>query len=383
MKLAKNKTDRTFGVEIEFTTNGSRTQSEVAARVNSAFRSIDIVSEGWNHDTRNHWKIVTDSSCGFELVSPILSGSDGLKEAQKVINALSNVDGVMVNRSCGIHVHVGCNDITKTGMINTLVHYAKNELLIESVLAPSRRATSRWANSLLDARMGSALSIRNGEPHGSIDEFKAWLETFETCNDIVHAFQNRYGNMDRYRTVNVQAWNRQRTIEFRQHGGSLDSTKILTWVLFLLNTVEKCMATDKLVSCNIKQDPKKAFKQLFGESKVVYDYMLKRAIHFGYDCYGTPNVVEVKRTWVDDTNKWKVVEMTNGTFNVQQNLSSNNRHNADTWVDVNSNRKILNMLTGNTEVKTTRQLGTMLFNAITHNDSECEQGVCNACEQGN
>ena len=70
------------GIEIEFTTNGNTSQQEVARRVNQAFRNVDVVMEGYNHNTRDHWKIITDSTCGLELVSPILKGKKGLKEAQ-------------------------------------------------------------------------------------------------------------------------------------------------------------------------------------------------------------------------------------------------------------------------------------------------------------
>ena len=50
-------TNRKFGVEIEFNTlrNGV-----VADLQNTA--NVDIVVERWNTTTRNHWKVITDSS---------------------------------------------------------------------------------------------------------------------------------------------------------------------------------------------------------------------------------------------------------------------------------------------------------------------------------
>lgn len=62
-----------FGVEIE-AYNCSR--ERLARELQDA--GIQVSVEGYNHDARNHWKLVTDSSLEgrdtFELVSPILVG---------------------------------------------------------------------------------------------------------------------------------------------------------------------------------------------------------------------------------------------------------------------------------------------------------------------
>ena len=343
--LAKVKSERTFGIEVEFINNSGMSKDQVTSKLNSAFRSIVIESEGYNHTTVGHWKVVTDSSCGLELVSPILTGSKGLKQAQRVIDTLSSIEGVEVNRSCGIHVHVGCDDITVQGMRNVLLHYAKNSDIISSVLAPSRR-NGRWAHSLVGS-------------HGfeSLTALKEALDNCTTCREIV----SRMGG--RYKTVNVQCWSRQRTIEFRQHGGSLDSYKILNWVVFLLNTVEKQMTASK-VSLNVSDNGVKAFKQVFGESKVVYDYMLGRANHFGFNMFGQVETVEQLRNFTCediDGNEYKVIEMSNGAINVLVND-----------VPTNSNRTVLKDLLVRLDIElpqvlpskahqTARQLGKSLF----------------------
>jgi len=344
--LAKVKSERTFGIEIEFITDGTNSQSQIAQELNRAFRSVTIESEGWNHTTRDHWKIVTDSSCGLELVSPILTGSKGLKQAQRVIDTLSMIEGVTVNRSCGIHVHVGCADITANGMKNVILQYAKNERLINSVLAPSRRDT-RWARQL----------VGNNSRYTDMNSLKTALDGADTCTQIISLMSGRY------QTVNVQCWNRQRTVEFRQHGGSLDSEKIMNWVVFLLNTVEKCMKSNK-ISLTVNENQVKAFKQCFGESKVVYDFMLGRAKHFGFDCYGEVETVEQLRYFScegEDGNMYKVQMMSNGAYIVQVN-----------GIQSDSNRTVLKDLLVSLDItlpnilpskahQTARQLGKQLF----------------------
>ena len=68
-------TGRHFGIEIE--TAGIT--KERAAKV-LRLVGLQVAIEGYNHTTRNHWKIVSDASVqgGFEVVSPVLHGEDGL-----------------------------------------------------------------------------------------------------------------------------------------------------------------------------------------------------------------------------------------------------------------------------------------------------------------
>lgn len=339
MKLAKLTSARTFGIEIEFNNQSNLTQSQLANHINSKFRRLECLSESYNHNTNAHWKIVTDSTCGLELVSPILSGQQGMKEAQDVIDTLHSVEGVQVNRSCGIHVHVGCEDITPQGMKNVIIQYAKNETLINSVLAPSRRDT-RWARQIVGNEHTGRFT--------TIQALKTMLDGQTTCSDII---QNMGG---RYNTVNVQCWNRQRTIEFRQHGGSLDSEKILSWAHFLINTVEKCM-TETPVKTTIRTNPEQAFKQLFGNSKIVYDFMLGRANHFGFTQYGQVKEVSVVTRWEavceEEAILYTVNKLSNGGFEVKADGNA-----------VGSVKQTLRGLLGIVDSgETTRQLGNLLL----------------------
>ena len=71
--------NRKFGIEIE-AYNCSRERLARELRESG----IEVVVEGYNHTTRPHWKLVTDSSLNgndtFVLVSPILFCYYGLRE---------------------------------------------------------------------------------------------------------------------------------------------------------------------------------------------------------------------------------------------------------------------------------------------------------------
>lgn len=100
--------DRPFGLEIELIHPDAR---EVRYAMNAAGLSCE--REDYNHTTRSYWKIVPDGSVahGFEVVSPILRGSEGRRQARIAYQALRDA-GASVDRSCGLHVHLEATDLT-------------------------------------------------------------------------------------------------------------------------------------------------------------------------------------------------------------------------------------------------------------------------------
>lgn len=201
----------TFGVEIECV-HANRTALVEAGRTNG----VDIHSEGYNHtDNKKYFKIVRDASVGGdvdpnEVVSPVLGGNqNGLATLKKAIRSLDAV-GARVNRTCGLHVHIGADKLTGEQYVNVFKNYQKLEKLIDSFMAESRRGDCRWAHS--------------------IQRFD-----FRYCHNVLNV-QNVM-DCDRYHKVNPMSYNRHRTIEFRQHQGSTSFEKISMWVKFCAKLV--------------------------------------------------------------------------------------------------------------------------------------------------
>jgi hypothetical protein len=216
-------TNRTFGVEIECI-GVSQTTALDALRA----AGVNAEIESYNHNTRTHWKITYDSSVsgpggmpGIEVVSPVLSGPEGLAELRKVADAL-NAAGATANRTCGLHVHVGTTDLTIDDIKTIVKRYTTFENVIDTFMPNSRRGDNntytksmrRWA-----ACEGSRL---------------------EACESL-SALRSSY--FDRYYKINLAAFVRQGTIEFRQHSGTVSAEKITNWVLFVLNFVEQSRVT--------------------------------------------------------------------------------------------------------------------------------------------
>jgi len=201
----------TFGVEIECYNVIRQDLIE-----NATANGLQIRSEGYNHaDNRHYYKIVSDSSLQGEntneVVSPILKGKKGLQSLETLCGSLSAIDA-RVNRSCGLHVHIGAERMSDEHYCRLVRNYQKIEKAIDSFMPTSRRANnSRWCHTL-----------------EGID-----FSACTTKGAIARAM-----NYDRYYKVNAEAYDRHRTIEFRQHSGTTDYEKISNWVLFLAKLVE-------------------------------------------------------------------------------------------------------------------------------------------------
>lgn len=184
---------------------------------------ISAEIESYNHSVRSHWKITTDSSVsdgrgmpGIEVVSPILRGEAGLAELRKVADAL-NVAGATANRSCGLHVHVGADDLSLEDIKTVVRRYTAFESVIDTFMPQSRRGD-------------------NNTFCKSMSRWSTWEGHRLTGCDTLSQLRSSY--FDRYYKINLAAFIRQGTLEFRQHSGTVQADKITNWVRFVVNFVE-------------------------------------------------------------------------------------------------------------------------------------------------
>lgn len=220
-----------FGVEVEFF---GKTRHEVASALNA--RGINAYVEGYNHETRGYWKLVTDSSVtntgcdtsnGNEIVSPILYGEDGLKQLAIVLEVMNSL-GCKVDKTCGVHVHHDISDLNIEQIKNVYRLYSKYENVINLMMPESRR-NKRWAKKIGQFEMARVEQA---------------TDTRELGNAV----------WDRYYTVNFQSYVKYGTIEFRQHGGSLDFEKISNWVIITHTLVERAQTVKKVNEIKSEQE---------------------------------------------------------------------------------------------------------------------------------
>ena len=217
----------TFGIEIE-------TAGVSISRIQNAFdragiKGCDVKPDG-------------TPNVDAEIVLPPLGNCQVAKEyLQSISNVLLDV-GADVNRSCGLHVHISN--------------------------APLNDDTDGWIGSAGAARFtgdsiqhkertGRFLS-QHGEPMDVVI-VKDIMQRYERQQDAINKMfprsrtDNRYCqplnatrianantiqelNHGKFYAINLDTW-RRGTIEFRQHSGTIDATKIWNWVQFILNLV--------------------------------------------------------------------------------------------------------------------------------------------------
>ncbi len=209
MKFDEN---RTYGVEIEinnFTKAEPEEQfdrQELSRRLREKGIKSKVTSY-WDKAPEGYWDLTTDSSCGYEVVSPILKGRDGLKEIETVCEVLDEM-GAKADHRCGLHVHHDVNDLSVDKMKEVFTLYTKFEGTIDSLVPKSRREDE---NAYCGTNRRYSLNR---------------LRNCSTTNDLASFYSNRYIKL------NFQSYVRYGTLEFRQHEGTINSDEIINWVKF-------------------------------------------------------------------------------------------------------------------------------------------------------
>lgn len=196
----------TFGVEIEC--YNVRRESLIAA---AERRRLSMQNHGYDHeDSRHYYKLVSDSSIrgenACECVSPILKGAAGIDSLKAVCEALNEI-GAEVNKSTGLHIHFDARGISDAHFCRIVKNYRWIERAIDSFMPESRQGDNNYY----------CQSLKRIDGINEIQSRDRMIQTVDT----------------RYYKVNVRAFQRHGTIEFRQHSGTTDFTKIERWIFFL------------------------------------------------------------------------------------------------------------------------------------------------------
>lgn len=186
--------NRKFGVEIE--AYGVSRSSLV-----SALQAAGL----------GNWRVAHDGSIRgtetFELVSPILVGLDGLSQLERVCQILE-AKRAKVNKSCGLHIHFEASTFSLATWKNLFANYANLEGVIDSMMPESRRGNTNYYC-------------------GSITQYKGQAEQANSVNSLLAVLPTRYHKL------NTKSYAEHRTVEFRQHSGTIEYGKISNWILFL------------------------------------------------------------------------------------------------------------------------------------------------------
>lgn len=206
---------RRFGVEIEFLSTITKEQAVTSLRA----AGIRVESSYYTHDTTPFWKIVTDGSCGLELVSPVLEGEAGLEEVRIAATALEAA-GAQVDKRCGLHVHFDARGMKLKSIKNLFKLWLKFEDVLDTFQPPSRRGS---ANRYCQTNLPNE-PIGAGDHRGQCSRMFRKIDACATIEEMKALYPCRY------RKLNIQSYFRHQTLEVRHHSGTTCPEKITHWV---------------------------------------------------------------------------------------------------------------------------------------------------------
>lgn len=277
--------NRRFGVELEV----SRKLTTVNYADKSYNKNWDELSRLIRTLTDNRqispgWKLKTDTSCGGELVSPVLIGQQGIREVaiicEKVRAFAKKSNLPAVDGECGLHFHFDASDISARQLANMFILVHMAEPIIYSMY-PNRN----WEycapidiNMKMAARFRDMIDVRDQWYRGS-NNVKNRQMTY-TEQFINTSSPGEHYDGTRYHGFNIHCYWRQHTVEFRYGSGTFDPIHIRAFYemcLAIVNTAvnHKMIKVDDQILNMKYKDLKVFYSQNFRFRKHILD-MAKR-----------------------------------------------------------------------------------------------------------
>ncbi len=220
--------NQTFGVEIELTGpqfwvyNVYRREGKKLIRaLTNALSKSEVKSTLGPGEGATQWHVERDLSCGWEVVSPVLNGVDGIQKLVVVMDALNTFvenSDLTVNFRTGIHVHLGYSSPKLNELKALVLHMHTVEPYLGALVSKSR--TTRF---IRDGVYDVTKSNKYCTPIQK-QITKKTLKESRTVEQLVDDVK------DRYATLNVKPLMDISTVEFRLHNGTVEALKIVRWI---------------------------------------------------------------------------------------------------------------------------------------------------------
>ncbi len=233
----------TIGIEIETVRESNQ---NVLNHLRNEITDIEFNDVGYTHNTTPYWKIVRDGSTnGAELVSPILNQENVFDQITRICQSLNRMENIEVNRTCGLHIHLKWDGMTTEQIKKIFQRYFDYKNDIDLIMPISRRDSNNMY--CLEISRNDVRRVNNYD--GSLRGMWSLLRT-------------------RYKKINLESLRKYGTLEFRQHSGTMDHTKILNWLSFLVGFVNETINNDR--TSDIRKTHRKNTSNSFGEIKMLF-----------------------------------------------------------------------------------------------------------------
>ena len=191
--------------------------------------------------------------CPVELISPVRPfNMAALEEVQTTLRAIVARFPVFTNQSCGLHIHIGNQD--KGFPMQTLKNFSTLTTTFErqvNQIHPRNRLESVFCH--LETTAFDPLEREPWRMAFLIDELpdlESYIKLFGTLRYDRSVFDHYWC----YNVNNLGLQQSKRTIEFRQHTGTLDSDRVILWAIFAASVVSLAHNTESSAFWNLMID---------------------------------------------------------------------------------------------------------------------------------
>lgn len=259
-----------FGVEIELT----GITREKAAEVIAEYFQTEVKYKGGSYyeynikDNENRtWKVMRDGSISpekkvngriataddnyrVEIVSPKCQYSD-IKDIQEIVRYLRRA-GVIVNKSCGIHIHIDGSNHNAKSLRNITNIMASKEELIYKALQVEHSREHRYCKKVSEDFLKD---ISKKKPTDIQQLKKIWYAPYGGDGSYQHYHSSRYHGL------NIHSFFQKGTIEFRLFNSTTHAGKIKAYIQFCLAISHQALTQSKTSSKKTETDnPKYTFR---------------------------------------------------------------------------------------------------------------------------
>ena len=190
--------DKYVGIEIECFTSSRNADAVFNKYKLSSY--VEIGDDG-SIDTTDESENSYDELFTYEI--KVLSKQSELKLILHKVGLALKEMGARVNESCGLHVHLDMRNRPFINCVNKLINV--QPLLLKSV--PKHRIGNIY------------------------------------CMPVTKADREDIYRIGKYHTINTEVYDDLKTIEIRVHEGTVDTSEIYKWCVFLIKTIDGNFAT--------------------------------------------------------------------------------------------------------------------------------------------
>jgi len=195
------------------------------------------------------WKTTDDPSLragGIEFIS-LPTKPEHIELALEQVKKAMSITGAKATKRCGVHVHLNVTDLTFRELWNVAVYYTLLEPFIFKEFADGREdshfCVPTWANTALQQSMyrdatvlhrGVQKIVGGAKLQPSTGEMAMGIGGHPVLSNKRHAVPLYMLGNAKYSAMNFTPLEQFGTVEFRQHGATLDMRKVQRWAEFIL-----------------------------------------------------------------------------------------------------------------------------------------------------